>query len=85
VAAPVGTVYSVEAQITGEGAIAGIQFEMILRKVIPWIPGILSRWFQIFAKALPGKTITLKVRYDLTIEDVKSMIEDHEGIPQDQQ
>ena len=38
-------------------------------------------FFQIFAKALCGKTIILRVNLSMTTEDIKEMVHEKEDIP----
>ena len=40
---------------------------------------------QIFVKTLSGKTIVLNAEPKQTIEEIKSIIEDIEGVPKDEQ
>ena len=91
---PLGKGYSVEAQITGEEIIGGIQFEIIPAfKAIPRVShkyptpygGYISPKTLII-KTLTGKLILVQgLSIKSTIEDVKSRIEGIEGIPANQQ
>lgn len=76
VATSVGTGYSVEAQVTGEENVAGLQFEII--------PSI-SKPMEIFVRTLTGKTITLLVESHTTITTVKDLIAKKEGVPSNEQ
>lgn len=88
VAAPVGSGYSVEAQVTGQDNIGGIQFEIMPQ--FPPVPiRLRSEWpvpnMQIAVKTLTGKHIAINVNPSSQVAEVKSRVQDKEGIPPDQQ
>ncbi|TVY18395.1 Ubiquitin [Lachnellula arida] len=78
VAAPVGSGYSVEAQITGQESIAGIQFEIVPSKLIPTDTVII-------VKTLTGKVLSIACSPANSVEEIKPFIQDKEGHPPDQQ
>lgn len=81
VAMPVGSGYTVEAQVTGEDITGGLQFEITPAKV-----NAESTVHKLFIKTLTGKTITLSRLSALTtVGQIKNMIMKKEGIPPDQQ
>jgi hypothetical protein len=90
VAMPYGDGYSVEAQVTGEESIGGIQFEVTpATRILRVVQARRTRPHSdgdtlIFVKTLTGKTIPLWCNATDTIRVVKERIEDDTGIPPDQ-
>lgn len=83
VAVPLGSGYSVEAQIAGADTIGGIQIEVTPTKAaaaavsvrVPRAPRLLKpgqETHQIFVKTLTGKTITLEVVSEDSVDLVKA-------------
>ena len=100
VAMPLGTGYSVVAQLTGEETVGGLQFEIVPSSAPDYVfvetqpmPERVVRStselgcgsMQIFVMMLTGKYITLEVSALHTIEEIKALVERREGIPPDQQ
>lgn len=99
VAMPLGSGYSVEAQITGAEFMGGIQVEVTPVKEsfsliqplpapnpirIPEKPAGTPH-FDIVIRTLTGRCITVKVSELHIVYEVKMLIQDKEGIPPDQQ
>jgi hypothetical protein len=96
VAMPLGSGYSVEAQITGADLIGGLQLEVVPAKeilsasFIAPIPLVMVKpagtpHFNVYVKTLTGKTITLVISELHTVYEMKHLIQDRGGIPPDQQ
>ena len=91
VAMPLGTGYSVEAQVTGEEIVGGLQFAVTPCKLDLDItsntsavkPGV--EHFFMAVMTLTGKTMWLYVSALHTIHEVKRMLRGGEGLPEDQQ
>ena len=82
VAKSMGSGYTVEAQITGEEMIGGLQFEVIPAKIRTSVntPGTIP----VYVKMLTGRIYTILIDPD-TIDSIKTLIQDQSGIPPDQQ
>ena len=84
VAMPLGSGYSLEAQVTGQDVVGGLQFLITPTKQPK--PAKRGEDNSIWIKTLTGKTIGFSgASSATTILEIKSHIEAEEGIPQDQQ
>ncbi|KAI8964197.1 hypothetical protein F5Y11DRAFT_112519 [Daldinia sp. FL1419] len=77
VAMPLGQGYSVEAQLTGEDVMGGLQFEIT--------PSVPREHMEISIRTGTGKVIPIRCLPSYTVGAVKNLIQDIEGIPPDQQ
>ncbi|KAH8734509.1 hypothetical protein BGZ61DRAFT_503188 [Ilyonectria robusta] len=93
VAMSMGSGHSIEAQVTGQDVVGGIQVEITPEKetrkdtIFVKMPNILKLQggMKIYVKTLTGKTLTIEIEPTQLIEDLKFKIQDTEGIPVDQQ
>ena len=95
VAMPLDSGYSIEAQVTGQDLIGGLQFHVtpsIPPHIPPRIPpkrpnppGFDDSPIQIYIRTATGKNIALNTLPSDRIVEVKDQIEDIEGIPWDHQ
>lgn len=92
VAMPLGKGYTVEAQITGEEVIGGLQFEVVPMKISARMreKGLFkmpdgTKHFQIIVRDLDGENLRFQVSGKHTVDNIKSMIADVDGVPPDQQ
>lgn len=88
VAMPLGSGYSVEAQVTGNDTKGGMQIE-VTPVYVPPPPSLngdrTNRSANITVKTLTGKIMPFDLPLSSTICEIKEHIEDQEGIPPDQQ
>jgi hypothetical protein len=80
VAMPLGSGYTVEAQITGRESIGGMQIE-----VIPTKHNLINGIMNVTVTTLTGKVVNFKVTPMTGVIDLKELVQDREGIPPDQQ
>ncbi|KAF2118753.1 integral membrane protein [Lophiotrema nucula] len=90
VAMPLGSGYSVESQITGMDSMGGLQLEVTPVKAPPIGPrssvrGVPLKYFKVQVQTLTGKAIIIPTCTHDHIEDLKTKVQDAEGIPLDQQ
>lgn len=77
--------YSVETQLQGtKGNFSALAFEVIPSQDVISRPIILAS-FEVTILTLTGKAISVYVTCETFVWELKNMIEDHEGIPPDQQ
>ncbi|KAK5996409.1 Uba52-like protein [Cladobotryum mycophilum] len=84
VSMPMGTGYSVEAQIMGDETTGGMQFE-ITRLDTPYPRTKMGERIKIKIVTLTRKTIIFQAYPSNTIAEVKEYVQNQEGIPPDQQ
>lgn len=88
VAMPLGSGYSVEAQVSGLDLVGGLQIEVTPSRAPPHVPYTPSftkpagtPYFDITVKTLLRKEITFKVSGLHAVHELKELIEGREGIP----
>lgn len=70
---PCGKGYSVEAQVTGEEVVCGLQIEII--------PRIVDTALSLTVRTLTGTSFRIEPDRGMTIDGVKQLIHDLEGTP----
>lgn len=83
VAAVAGSGYSIEAQVTGQDCICGMQFEIIPRKPSARQEGAIGTQLRI--KTLRGEVLSVIISMSDTVEELKMAILDEIDVPKDQQ
>ena len=84
VAMPLGSGYSVEAQVTGKEMSGDLQFQVV--PSLPPSPKAPKNCDGIFVEGLTGEFMVLtELSGASTIDEIKDMIQDREGLPVEQQ
>ena len=93
VATPLGSGYTVEAQVTGQERMGGLQFAIIPSKpvitqsvILDSAAGLNEKYFTVYVKTLTGKAVEIHgVTPSTTTKELKAKVKAREGIPLHQQ
>lgn len=85
VAMPTGSGYSVEAQVTGQDLVGGLQFEITPRLAEAMPVEVEDGCLLIWVETLTEKKLSFQVQAEVTVEFLQNLIQKRVGAPPDLQ